>query len=128
MKNFVPTVVHKILQKDDSKIILREFSGVVSLDDLIKSFQFIKENLLDETVIGLVSEFSKADIGMKLSELDQVMDFLNNNLELMVLPHAVIVDTPEKTIFPFAAMTKSQSLCIHPFSTIEAGFAWICSC
>jgi hypothetical protein len=127
MKSTTPKVIHKILERDHAKIILREFHGRIKMKDNLQSFSYIKENLFNEEITGMVSDFTHAEFGMNILELPKVLKFFRRNPEIKRLPHAIIVNTPEKTIFPVLAKNKLSSLRIHPFSTIDAGLHWVCT-
>ena len=107
-------------------IMTRKFYGKVNADYIIDSFVYlIDNNLIKENCIGIISDFRNATIKMDIKEFKKVIAFIKQNKKSVNLKLAAIVDTPNKSVFPFLA--QSFDMLVRPFSTIEAAKKWIIS-
>jgi len=113
---------------EDKDIIIREFSGDISVSDIIKSFQFlISHEKITKKCVGIITDTTNAKMNVKISELRDIYNFLRNSEELQNLKLAVIVDTPAKTILPMYAMKTFTTIKIKPFSGQKTAIKWMLS-
>ena len=109
------------------EIITRKFHGKIDADYIISSFVYlIDNNLIKDNCIGVISDFCNATIEMKIKEFKKVIAFIKQNKKASDLKFAAIVDTPDKSVFPFIAQTV-LNIQVRPFSTNEAAKKWIIS-
>ncbi len=108
-------------------IMIRKFYGKIEVDNIIDSFIYLFDNNLPkDNCIGIISDFCNATIEMNMLEFRKVLAFIKKNKNLHDLKLAVIVDTPNKSVFPFLAQTVLK-VQVCPFSTTKAAKEWIIS-
>ena len=109
------------------EIIIRKFYGEIIANDIIESFSYLVDNnLFKDNCIGVISDFCNATIDMKTKDLKEVVNYIKQNRKLNNLKFATVVDTPDKSIFPFLAQSELD-VQVRPFSTLEAAKKWILS-
>ncbi|MBU8891894.1 MAG: hypothetical protein KOO66_03895 [Bacteroidales bacterium] len=107
-------------------IMTRKFYGKIDADYIIDSFVYlIDNNLIKDNCIGIISDFCNATIEMDIKDFKKVIAFIKQNKKSINLKLAAIVDTPNKSVFPFLA--QSFDMPVRPFSTVEAAKKWIIS-
>ena len=123
----MPDVEYKIVNRKDLKVIIRRFSGDVQVEDILHSFNHIRKKLLDDQVIGIVTDFDDSNLRVNLTDLKQVIQYLKSTPDYHKVKLAVIVNTPYKTVLPLFAQAKTKEAVIKPFSSIDAAIGWIFS-
>ena len=119
-------VVYKFIQRQDKRILFRTFTGAVSFKDIIDSWDYcINEELLAHDVVGCVSDFRAAQFVSNPRELDQFLAYMDQHDQFRHLRLAVLVDTPDKIVFPMIGESKLHNRIIKPFSTEEAALNWV---
>ncbi len=118
-------VKYEIIKSGSTKILLREFHGKVQADDVVESFKYIFEKYIDEDFSGIVSDFSHAKFAMGISDFQKVLKYIKRTPAIYNFQLAIVVNTPQKTIFPIIAKTKLKRLNIKPFSTLSAALDWL---
>jgi hypothetical protein len=109
------------------EIITRKFHGKVDANYIISSFEYlIDNNLIKDNCIGIISDFCNSTIEMTMIRFRKVLVFIKKNKKVRDLKLAVIVDTPNKSVFPFLAQTV-LNIQVCPFNTNEAAKKWIIS-
>lgn len=106
-------------------IIIREFIGEISAIEIIDSFKFLIEHKITKNCAGILTDTSEAKFRFSIKQFSKILNYLKRTEELVPLKLAILVKTPEKTIFPFIASKKITSLKIRPFSGKEAATKWI---
>ncbi|PKP30739.1 MAG: hypothetical protein CVU00_13415, partial [Bacteroidetes bacterium HGW-Bacteroidetes-17] len=90
---------------DGKDVIIREFTGDITMPIIIESFQFlISQKKISKQCVGIITDTINANMNVKISELKNIYHYLSKNPELQNIKMAVIVNTPEKTILPMFAM------------------------
>jgi len=118
-------VKYTIIKEHDAEIIVREFEGIVELGDILESLSFIEKSMMSESVVGIITDGLKANLKLKISDVEEIIQFMQNSERLKKLKFAALVNTPENTIFPTTAHFKSEMIAIRPFTTKEAALQWI---
>lgn len=119
-------VAIKFIQRQDIRILIRTFTGEVSFKDIIASWDYcINEELLAKDVVGCVSDFRAAQFVSNPQELEHFLAYMNQQGQLHHLRLAVLVDTPDKIVFPMIGESKLHNRIIKPFSTEEAAVDWV---
>ena len=112
--------------EDKDRVIVRRFSGAVSLEDIIDSWNKIFLKYDDLTIYrGIVSDLM--DVNLQFGEehhnylVEYLMGFIDRIEDMKV---AIVMDTPLITnaILMNRKMTQLQ---IRPFSTMDAAMKWI---
>jgi hypothetical protein len=119
-------VVYDKVEHKGACVVIRSFHGSVQVDEIIDSFKHIQTHLFCEKVMGIVTNMEFAELQFNLMELQKVIGYINQVNELKNMKLAVIVNTPQKTVFPIFAEAKTAETPIKPFSTVEAALEWIC--
>ena len=118
-------VKYEIIKSGSKNILLREFHGKVRAEDVVESFKYIFKKYVDEDFTGIISDFTHAKFAMNIGDFQKVLKYLKQTPSIYHYQLAIIVDTPQKTIFPIIAKTKLKKLKIKPFSTIRAALDWL---
>lgn len=121
-------IISKSLSSHSDSILIRKFIGEISAQDIIESWNDLKQNgLITSELKGIVNDLRTCDLNMDMVSFKLVLKFLKSNPDLMALRHAVISDTPNIIVFPTFAEGQEKELRIKPFSTIESATEWIMS-
>lgn len=107
-------------------ILIREFTGEISVDDNIDSWKYIEENkMINYQTKGIITILSECDLMMNLSSFDRLIAFLKQQQFLKGIKLAVVCDNPKTIIYPILGENKHSILKIKPFSTLKAAVEWI---
>ncbi|WP_372751403.1 hypothetical protein [Labilibaculum sp.] len=118
-------VSYKIIQTEKNTIVLREFFGDVEVTDIRESFIHIFKEYVEQEIVGIITDFTQANMLINISEFPKVLEFIRQNNKLFQLKLAVIVNTPEKTILPMLAHARLKDLHVKPFATMQASINWM---
>jgi len=104
----------------DHKILYREFTEDVSVEDLLISFKEIldKDMLIGKTC-GVLTDLRGVKFEINPSVFKQVSSFLKSYPELYSYKLAVITKTPKQVVMVILANNVSSKLNAKPFSTYE---------
>ena len=120
-------IKYKYESSNNIEFITREFIGKVIVDDLIQSFQYlIDKKLSNKLYKGIITDLRYAVLSLSATDFERLMIFVKENEVLGNLKLAVLVDTPEKIVFPTMASYKFK-LNVRPYTTREAAVEWIVS-
>jgi len=108
------------------KVIIRRFTGKVSVHRVIKSWEYILHHMgvLDK-YRGVVTDLLDAELAMNIEDLDILMNYLNEKLIIFGNLKLAVLLNNEKVILPILADKKQSNFKIKPFATEEAALAWI---
>jgi hypothetical protein len=73
----------------------------------------------------MVLDMSKARFKMQPGDGLNIIDYTASVPLLAPLKYAIIVDTPEKIIFPLLGGIQREGAKLKPFSTDQAAIKWI---
>jgi len=118
-------VSYEVIKINEKKILVRRFSGSVKLDDIIFSFKFIIEQNLLEGVSGVITDFINSNIEFSFADLREIANRIKSNPKLKGLKYAVVVDPPQKVVFPLMVGNQNPDLGVKPFSSEESAINWI---
>lgn len=110
---------------DGKEIIIRELKGDISATEIIDSFKYIIEHKITNDCVGIITETSEAQFRFSIREFGRILHFLKLTKKIKSLKLAIIVNTPNKIIFPMIAGKKIPFLQIRPFSGKEAALTWM---
>lgn len=107
-------------------ILIRKFSGDVTINELISSLKYmINENLITQNLKGIISDFSEAMFLVEDKELLLLKDlFVKYNDILGVLRFAQIITTP-KIVRAMIFKSENPDVKTQSFSTMQAARNWI---
>ena len=92
------------------EILFRKNGGELTAEKEIQMLQYAVDN-------GLIN--------MEPGDGLKIIDFTASIPLLASLKYAIIVDTPEKIIFPLLGGIKREGHKLQPFSTEEAAILWV---
>jgi len=118
-------VTYDIITKNDLKVVIRKFNGIVDVEDVLDSFKYIQKEMLDEKVLGVVTNFDESVMNINLSQLQEVIKYLKTTPEFHQVKLAVVVNSPDKIVIPMMAQAKTEEAIIKPFSSENAAVNWI---
>lgn len=108
------------------EVLFRSFGGELTAEAEIQMLQYAVDNgLITDRVVGMVINMNDARFNMKPGDGLKIIDFTTSIPLLAPLKYAIIVDTPEKIIFPLLGGIKREGHKLQPFSTEEAAVLWI---
>jgi len=108
------------------EILFRRFGGELTAENEIQMLQYAIDNgLINDRVVGMVLNMNEARFNMEPGDGLKIIDFTAGIPLLASLKYAIIVDTPEKIIFPLLGGIKREGHKLQPFSTEEAAIMWI---
>ena len=106
-------------------ILIRDFQNKVNVDEIINSWESLKEdNLLSGKLLGVINNLSDCELNMNMESFRVLMTYLRNDKRFSHIKLAVICDKPSKVIFPILG-EQEGTLKIKPFYTIDAAVEWI---
>lgn len=107
-------------------ILIRDFFGQVSVEEIIESWEsIIKNNLIKDSTKGIINNLSGCDLLMDMERFKTLMAYLRKKAQLKGVKLAVICDNPKTIIFPTLGESKEPELSIKPFSTMDAAVSWV---
>ena len=107
-------------------LLFRSFSGKLTADMEIDMLQYaIDKGLVTEKIRGMVLDMREADFNLKVTEIEQILDYVYNQKSLARLKFALIADTPQKVIQPLLGEMLNKQVKLKPFSTEEAAMHWV---
>lgn len=119
---------YSTLEFDKGLVLLRKFHGVVVVEDIITSWEYMfKNDMITDRHIGVVNDLVDATLEMKIGCFNKLLDYMKKNPVFFRLKLAVVCDTPDKIIFPVLGEFKVKELRIKPFTTYKAAISWIAS-
>ena len=108
------------------EVLFRSFAGELTAEAEIQMLQYAVDiGLINDRVTGMVIDVSKAQFKMEPGDGLKIIDFAASVPVLAPLKYAIIVDTPEKIIFPLLGGIKREGAKLRPFSTEQAAIKWI---
>ncbi len=112
--------------KFPNQILVRNFIGIVSAVDIIDSWKYlIQNNLLTETLLGIITNLENCELKMTMDSFKAVIEFMEQTEQLTKIKLAVITNNPKQIVFPSYVETKTKEMRVKPFSTINAAVEWI---
>lgn len=110
----------------EDEVLIRKFKGKIYVDDIISSWEFaIENNLIEEHLKGVISDFTQAEFNMSFSDLEKIIAYVKKNKVLRDLKLAVLINSPDKIVFPAFAAHQHPEIDVRPFSTKQAAIEWI---
>ncbi len=107
-------------------ILIREFHGVVGVDDIINSWKYLIENkLVTSSLQGVINNITTCELKMDMDSFKVLMGYLKKTKILKKIKLAVICTDPKVIVFPTVGQVAEQDLKIKPFSTMEPAVEWI---
>lgn len=120
------TIVYKKHDEYPESILVKKFEGDINADDIIKSWEDLKDsNLMNTSIKGIINELDSCNLNMNMDGFKRVMMYLNNQAYLKHVKIAVVTENPKKIIFPILGEQQEKNLKIKPFSTNKAAVHWI---
>jgi hypothetical protein len=112
---------------DDSKILIRSFTGMVSFDDVMESWKWlIRNDMIGNDLLGILNDFTQADLKMDPGNLELLMGLFLEYPEIFKrIKLAVVMTIPENIVLPMLANKKYPQFKIQAFSTIPAAWDWL---
>lgn len=120
-------VVYDKVEIKGSCVIIRSFHGNVEITEVLDSFVYMRDSLIGQNVIGVVTNFESAKLNFRLPDIKKVIQHINSEPMYKNIKLAIIVDTPAKTVFPIVAQTLLKEAKLKPFTTVKAAMYWICN-
>lgn len=120
------SVKYSYIDFKDSRILLREFKGEISIDDVIDSFEEILEKeMLSANTLGIITDLRKVKIDVNPKVFSKISGFLKSNPEIYKFKFAALTDSPKQVVLATIANKVSSKLKIKPFSTLDASIKWM---
>jgi hypothetical protein len=108
------------------EVLFRSNAGELTAQLEIEMLQYaVEKGLINDKVRGMVLDMSKAQFKMQPGDGIKIIDYVASVPLLAPLKYAIIVDTPEKIIFPLLGGIKREGAKLKPFSTEQAALKWI---
>ena len=108
------------------EVLFRKFDGLLSIEEEINMLQYAVDNgLINENVSGMILDMTAAQFDFGVGEGHKIVDYVSTVESLAKLKYAIIVDTPEKIIYPLLGELHSEEALLKPFSTEEAAIHWV---
>lgn len=116
----------KVEYSEENNYLIRTFHGSICSSEILSTWiETIEKKLRSNKFIGVINDFSDAELKMEPKDLDQLMSlFKENNKIFRNLKLAAITTSPENVVFPILAQSKSP-FNIKAFSTLEGAKAWM---
>lgn len=113
--------------KPDEKIFYKKYEGKISVEDVILSWEKSIENReIPEETDGFILDYTDAEMDFGFDKYSRIPQFYRSNLATFGnKPIAIVVTTPENTIFPYLISMEDSGYRSRPFSSIAAARRWI---
>jgi hypothetical protein len=111
----------------DSKILIRTAKGKVSFSEVLASWDdLVRNKKLDPPVMGVLNDFTYAEIMMDRDTLDQLMVYFQSHPKIFErIKMAVVMILPENIVLPVLASQNYPQFKIRAFSTVPAAEKWL---
>lgn len=107
-------------------ILIRDFRGVVTIADIIASWENLIENrLITPNIKGVINNLTGCELKMEIKNRTILFDYLKQKAELKNLMLAVISNNPNMIVIPTLGEIEVNEVRIKPFSTFQAAESWI---
>lgn len=107
-------------------ILIREFVGKVSVNDIIESWDHIIANkLIKDSTRGIINNLLGCELQMDMDSYKVLIAYLKKQEYLKGIKLAVLCDDPRTIVFPALGERKEPQLRIKPFSTLDAAIKWV---
>nr|WP_319398126.1 hypothetical protein [uncultured Carboxylicivirga sp.] len=107
-------------------ILIRDFNDKVGIDEIIGSWENLKNNhLLNKSLKGVINNLSNCDLNLNMDSFKLLMGYLNKDECFYYIKLAVVCNKPKTVIYPALGEEKESKLKIKPFSTVDAAVNWI---
>jgi hypothetical protein len=95
-------VVHNLSYTDDGKILIRMFKGKITFAEVMESWHdLIHSDKIGHRIMGILNDFTYAELLMDRHNLDQLMAFFMNHSEIFErIRLAVVMILPENIVLP----------------------------
>lgn len=111
---------------DSNSILIRNFIGKVSTQEIINSWEYIRENkLINPKIKGIINNLSDCELLIDFNDFETILSYIKKQDFLKNLKIAVVSDSPKIIIYPMLAEEQKAMPNIKPFSTFEAATNWI---
>lgn len=118
-------ILYKKHELYPDSILIRDFVGKVSVNDILESWDHIIENdLINESTRGIINNLSGCDLCMDMDGFKILMAYLKKHEYLKRVRLAVVCTDPKTIVFPSLGESKEPELNIKPFSTMDAAVNW----
>ena len=119
-------ILHKKHEKYPETVLVRNFSGLVDVQEIIDSWKSLEENnLISNKTRGVINILTDCELNMGISGFNELMNYLKENQKLKCLKLAVVCTDPKTIVFPVLAETYETEIKIKPFSSENAAINWI---
>ncbi|RXQ95688.1 hypothetical protein EO244_07445 [Ancylomarina salipaludis] len=123
----MPKVKYSFLDVLNGDILLREFSEDASIDDVIASFDEIKDKkMLANNTQGIITDLRNVKFEINPSVFKKVSSYFKTNPEFYKYKLAAITILPMQVVLVTIANSITPKLRAKPFSTLKAAIAWVC--
>jgi hypothetical protein len=113
--------------KPDEKIFYKKYKGKISVEDVISSWKKNIENFeIPEETNGFILDYTEAEMDFGFDKYNRIPQFYGSNLATFgSKPIAIVVTTPENTVFPYLISLEDSGYRSCPFSSVAAARRWI---
>ncbi|MDA3952828.1 MAG: hypothetical protein PF485_04220 [Bacteroidales bacterium] len=111
---------------EEKNYLIRKFQGKLNPNDIKSTWEYlIEEKLKKHRYIGVISDYTNAELNMELDDFDHLLVLLKKNSELLEnFKIVVVMNSPINSVFPLFSLRYSQ-FDIKSFSTVEAAKIWM---
>ncbi len=122
------SIVYRKHDQYPDSILIRDFVGEVSVNEIIESWDYIIANkLIKDSTKGIINNLTACDLCMDMDGFKTLMAYLKKQEYLKGVRLAVICNDPKTIVFPALGESKEPELSIKPFSTEDAALNWVLS-
>ena len=119
-------IVYKKHDLYPESILIRDFTGKVSIKEIIESWNYIIYNeLIKNSTRGIINNLTGCDLLMDMEGFKILLAYLKKQDSLTRIKLAVLCDNPKTIVFPVLGESKEPELRIKPFSTMDAAVNWV---
>ena len=117
---------NRIHYNEERRVIIRRFSGRVSLDEMIGSLNnVIKNKVYSENAKGLLLDCSNGHLDFSASQYRQIVDFCARNIEILQkFKIGLVSNTPHNIVIAMLIEQADDRYIFRPFTSIEAAMVW----
>lgn len=120
------SIIYKKHDLHPESILIRDFIGEVSVNEIMESWQYlIERKMITDRIKGVINNLSNCNLIMDMEGFKTLMAYIKKQKNLKGIKLAVITETPRTIIFPVIGEFSEKELKIKPFSTMAAAVDWI---
>lgn len=112
--------------KFEERIIIRNYKGDITVDDIVSSWNYLINNkLITPGLKGIISDFREADFLVDKTGFKKLSNYYSENIDLISHLKLAQLITTSKIVFTILFEDQNPQIPTKAFSTMGAARRWV---